>query len=174
MSSERLERFGRSSRSEFSAGIFWNGRPIGFQTASETSRKVVQGKPKERVKIANMPSFKRFEDIQAWQVAREITTEIYKVTASEKFAKDFGLRDQARRASVSIMANIAEGFGRKTNKDFAHFLVQSHGSAAEVQSHLYVALDLNYIDEHSFFALYEKIDHASRMIMSLSRFLQKS
>ncbi len=97
-----------------------------------------------------MATIKKFEDIQAWQKAREITKKIYLLTATEKFSKDFGLRDQIRRASVSIMANIAKGFGRKTNKEFANFLVYSNGSASEVQSHLYVALDLEYIDQTSF------------------------
>lgn len=120
-----------------------------------------------------MATFNRFEDIQAWQKAREITKEIYQITAYTSFSRDFGLRDQIRRASVSIMANIAEGFGRKTNKDFTHFLVQSHGSAAEVQSHLYVALDLGYIHEKHFGDLYEKLDHTSRMLMSLCQVLQK-
>lgn len=120
-----------------------------------------------------MATIKKFEDIKAWQKAREVTKEVYQVTASNEFSRDFGLRDQIRRASVSIMANIAEGFGRKSNKDFAHFLVQSHGSGAEVQSHLYVALDLGYIEETQFAGLYEKLDHTSRMLMSLCQFLQK-
>jgi four helix bundle protein len=119
-----------------------------------------------------MATFQRFEDIQAWQRAREVTKEIYRVTSEEKYSRDFGLKDQTRRAAVSIMANIAEGFGRKTNKDFAHFLTQSHGSAAEVQSHLYVALDLGYIDEKNFSDIYEKLDHTSRMLMSLCKVLR--
>lgn len=89
-----------------------------------------------------MAAFQKFEDIKAWQKARELTKEIYLATSDNLFSKDFGLRDQIRRASVSMMANIAEGYGRKTNKDFAHFLVIAHGSAAETQSHLYIALDL--------------------------------
>lgn len=83
-----------------------------------------------------MASFKRFEDIQAWQKARLATKRVYEITRNKDFAKDFGLCDQIRRASISVMSNIAEGNGRKTNKDFAHFLVQSHASAAEVQSQL--------------------------------------
>lgn len=119
-----------------------------------------------------MATFQRFEDIKAWQEARKIVVELYKITSNERFSKDFGLRDQVRRAGVSVMANIAEGFGRKTNKDFAHFLVQSHGSVAEVQSHLFVALDLKYLDQESFNRLYEMLDHNSRMIMALCRHLQ--
>jgi four helix bundle protein len=97
-----------------------------------------------------MESFQRFEDIKAWQKARELTRQIYEVTDDRQFYKDFGLRDQIRRAAVSIMANIAGGFGRKTNKEFANFLVISHGSSAETQSHLYISLDLNYISQEKF------------------------
>ena len=77
-----------------------------------------------------MATFKRFEDIQAWQKAREVASSVYRVTKNGHFAKDFGLRDQIRRASVSIMANIAEGFARRTDKDFAYFLNISRSSAA--------------------------------------------
>lgn len=121
-----------------------------------------------------MATFKRFEEIKAWQKAQELTKEIYQLTANEKFSKDFGLRDQIRRACVSIMANIAEGNGRKTNKDFASFLVIAHGSAAEAQSHLYIALDLNYIEKERFAELYAKLDEISKMLMSLSHHLLKN
>lgn len=121
-----------------------------------------------------MSSFRKFEDIVAWQKARVLTKRIYEVTRQERFARDFGLRDQIRRASVSIMANIAEGFGRKTNKEFANFLVMSHGSAAEVQSHLYIASDLTYIDDETFKELYSLVDEISRMIMALCQHLLKT
>lgn len=90
-----------------------------------------------------MPTFKRFEDIEAWKKARIVTREIYLLTMNSAFVKDFGLTNQIRRATVSIMANIAEGFGRRSDKEFANFLNIAHASAAEAQSHLYVALDLN-------------------------------
>jgi four helix bundle protein len=121
-----------------------------------------------------MAAFKRFEDINAWQKARELTKEIYLLTSSNSFSKDFGLRDQIRRASISIMANIAEGFGRRTNKEFANFLVISHGSTAETQSHLYIALDLNYLSKEKFAELYQLLDEISRMTMALSRHLLKT
>src|SRR5688500_597955 len=101
-----------------------------------------------------MSTFKRFEEIQAWQKARKATTRIYQLSKKQQFAKDYGLCNQIQRASVSIMANIAEGNGRRTNNDFASFLVQAHGSAAEVQSHLYVALDLGYIEQMDFDEIY--------------------
>ncbi len=101
-----------------------------------------------------MATFKRFEDIQAWQKARRVTRKIYETTAMDRFARDFGLRDQIQRASISIMANIAEGFGRHTDKNFANFLSMAHASVSEVQSHLYVALDLSYISEELFSEVY--------------------
>jgi four helix bundle protein len=92
-----------------------------------------------------MASIEKFEDIEAWQKARELTREIYRVTNQGAFAKDFGLRDQIRRASVSIMSNIAEGFGRGGNREFIQFLSMAKGSVSEVQAQLYVAVDVGYI-----------------------------
>ena len=121
-----------------------------------------------------MSSFKKFEDIKAWQKAREVTGQIYQITAGERFSRDYGLRDQIRRSAVSIMANIAEGFGRKTNKDFANFLVIAHGSAAETQSHLYIALDLKYISPDNFTEIYGKLEETSKMTMALCTHLLRS
>jgi four helix bundle protein len=87
-----------------------------------------------------MARIERFEDIQAWQKARELNKTIYEITKNSHFSKDFSLKDQIRRASVSTMANIAEGFGRRSNKEFANFLNMAHGSAAEVQCHLYCGI----------------------------------
>jgi four helix bundle protein len=119
-----------------------------------------------------MATFKRFEEIQAWQKAREVTREIYSLSNAGEFARDFGLRDQMRRAAVSIMANIAEGHGRRTRNEFANFLNIARGSAIELQSHLYVALDLVYIDRRQFDELYSLLDELSRMTVSLSRYLR--
>ena len=121
-----------------------------------------------------MPSFKGFEEIQAWQKARLATKRVYHISKAEDFAKDFGLCNQIRRAAVSVMANIAEGNGRRTNKDFASFLVQAHGSASEVQSHLYVALDLEYLSQKAFDEIYGLIDEVSRMLMALAQHLRNS
>lgn len=120
-----------------------------------------------------MAKIKRFEDIEAWKKARELTKEIYRITSSGLFSKDYGLKDQIRRASVSVMSNIAEGFARKTDKEFARFLVQSHGSAAEVQSVLYVALDQNYINQNDFDRLYALAEKTSKMIMNFTLYLTK-
>lgn len=121
-----------------------------------------------------MATFKRFEEIQAWQKARHATAKIYEITNKNPFAKDFGLTNQIRRSAVSVMANIAEGNGRRTNADFASFLVQAHGSAAEVQSHLYVALDLGYVTPQDFQYLYALLDEISKMTMSLAQHLRSS
>ena len=121
-----------------------------------------------------MATFKKLEDIQAWQKARQATRMLYEVTTEGQFARDYGLRDQIRRASVSIMANIAEGFGRRSDKEFANFLNMAHGSISEVQSHLYVALDLNYIDQASFTKLNNLLDEISRMTLVLAQHLRAS
>ena len=118
-----------------------------------------------------MPTFSRFEDIHAWQKAREVTRSVYAITQNPGFDRDFGLRDQIRRASVSIMANIAEGFARRSDKDFAYFLNISRSSVAEVQSHLYVALDQRYLGETEFTHIYVKLEETSKMIFALVRHL---
>ena len=81
-----------------------------------------------------MPTFTRFEDIQAWQNARELTSQVYRLTKIGEFARDFGLRDQIRRATVSIMANVAEGFARRSDKDFANFLNIARSSVPKCSS----------------------------------------
>jgi four helix bundle protein len=94
-----------------------------------------------------MATFKQFEEILAWQKAREVTRHIYRVTGKPTFKRDFTLTDQMRRAAISIMANIAEGHGRRTSTEFANFLNIARGSAIELQSHLYVAIDQGYIED---------------------------
>lgn len=121
-----------------------------------------------------MSSIKRFEEIKSWQKARLLTKDIYKITAQGHFSKDFDLRSQIRRASVSIMANIAEGFGRHSDKEFANFLNIAHASACEVQSHLYVALDLEYLNQNKFKELYDLLSEITRLIYAFSKHLRKS
>jgi len=120
-----------------------------------------------------MGAIRKFEDIQAWQKARALTKEIYEITTVNGFANDFGLKDQIRRAAASIMLNIAEGFARKTDREFKQFLVQAHGSTAEVQSALYVALNQKYISQLQFNHLYSLAEEISRMIMKFSLYLSK-
>ena len=121
-----------------------------------------------------MGKIERFEDIQAWQRARGLTRKIYEVTRREAFARDFSLKDQIRRAAISIMLNIAEGFARRSNKEFRQFLFVAHGSAAEVQSALYIALDQNYIEETEFEDLYQEVDEVSKMIAGFIKYLGQS
>jgi four helix bundle protein len=98
----------------------------------------------------------RFEDIQAWQEARILVKMVYVLTEEGKFSRDFGLRDQIRRAAVSVMANIAEGFDCDSQMEFARFLGIARRSAVEVQSLLYAALDIGYVDADTFNVHYEQ------------------
>lgn len=121
-----------------------------------------------------MAGFKKFEDILAWQKARKATKRIYEVTTDGHFARDFGLRDQTRRSAVSIMANIAEGQGRNSDKEFANFLNFSHGSVAETQSHLYIASDLGYLNQNDFDEIYDLLEEIAKMTMGLMKHLRNS
>ncbi|MBI5443452.1 MAG: four helix bundle protein [Deltaproteobacteria bacterium] len=119
-----------------------------------------------------MAGIRRFEEIASWQKARELVRAAYGACSAGPLAKDFGLKDQICRASVSVMSNIAEGFARKGDKDFAHFLDMARGSAAEVQSLVYVAKDLGYIDENVFSRLYGLSDEAQALIAGLTSYLR--
>ncbi|MFQ5794302.1 MAG: four helix bundle protein [Candidatus Bipolaricaulia bacterium] len=101
-----------------------------------------------------MSKIERFEDIRAWGEAREVVNNIYNVTGRGSFAQDFSLKDQIRRAAISIPSNIAEGFSRHSNKEFIQFLFVAKGSAAEVQSQRYTALDQGYISQEEFDNIY--------------------
>ncbi len=110
-------------------------------------------------------TIKRFEDIRAWQEARNLTKQVYSLCKiSPGLRHDRRLRDQLQAASVSIMSNIAEGFSRRSAKEFTQFLFVAKGSAAEVQSLLYVVVDQEYLSEKDFSQLYEKADEVARII----------
>jgi four helix bundle protein len=115
-----------------------------------------------------MAGITRFEEIEAWKTARQLTNMIYKVSELGRFAKDFGLKDQIRRASVSVMSNIAEGFESRTDTQFINFLGHAKASSGEVRAQLYISLDLQYISQEQFAEAYELADKASRQ---LSRFI---
>ena len=118
--------------------------------------------------------FTRFEDIQAWLLARDLTRTIYQETNTGKFSQDYALRDQMRRAAVSIMSNIAEGFERGGDKEFRQFLALAKGSAGEFRSQLYVAFDAGYLQQAQLDQLANQAIEASRMISGLMRYLGES
>ena len=115
----------------------------------------------------------RFEDLIAWQKARQLTAEIYRITDQGEFARDFGLRDQIRRAAVSAMSNIAEGFDRASRSEFHQFLVIAKASCAEVRSQLYVALDVGYINQDTFDIVSSNTSELLRIIGGLRAAVQK-
>jgi four helix bundle protein len=122
----------------------------------------------------NMAGFRSFEEITAWQVARELVREIYKVTSSGDFAKDYGLKDQVRRAAVSVVSNIAEGFERGGNKEFIQFLYLAKGSCGEVRTQLYLSRDLGYLTEETFQNLRQIAARTSELIWGLIRYLKET
>jgi len=114
----------------------------------------------------------RFEDIKAWQEARVLVKMIYAVVDSDRhFSSDYKFREQIQGTAVSIVSNIAEGFSRRTTKEFVQFLFIAKGSVAEVQSQLYVALDQSYINEEKFNEVYSKSDEVARLISGFIRYL---
>jgi four helix bundle protein len=117
---------------------------------------------------------KNLEELNVYNRARELTNEIYEITRKTPFSKDYGLVDQIRRASVSIMSNIAEGFERGTNKEFVQFLFIAKGSCGEVRAQLSIAFDQKYIDEKSYKALFDKCSRTSGMIGNLIKYLKGS
>ena len=116
-----------------------------------------------------MSTIRRFEDVEAWQLGRELTRRVYEVTRAGAFSRDFGLRDQIQRAAVSITSNIAEGFERRSPAEFARSLLIARGSAGEVRSQLYAALDLGYIDRNAFDDLYRLASRISKATGALAR-----
>jgi four helix bundle protein len=120
-----------------------------------------------------MSGVERFEDLIAWQKARELTKAVYLSTQKGNFAKDFGLSGQIQRASVSIMSNIAEGFERNSRPDFHRFLVMAKASCAEVRSQLYVALDIGYIDDSEFQQLQAQAQQVARLVGGLRASIER-
>jgi len=115
----------------------------------------------------------RFEDIEAWQEARKLVKMAYDaINKSDVFIKDFRLVNQIQGAAVSAMANIAEGFSRKSNKEFIQYLFISKSSSAEVQSHLYVALDQKYISKEAFGKIYKQAEKVSKIDSGFIKYLR--
>ena len=122
-----------------------------------------------------MAKFNSFEEIISWQKSRELNSDIYSLTNNnQSFSKDFGLRDQIRRSSISISSNIAEGFERETTKEFIRFLYIAKASAGEFRSQLYLAFDLKYITNEEFEKLKLKVNEVSRLISGLIKYLSST
>ena len=119
-----------------------------------------------------MPTVTRFEDIEAWKTARELTRMVYALADQGQFAKDFGLRNQIQRAAVSVMSNIAEGFESRTQAQFLEYLGRSKASAGEVRCQLYVTLDLDYLTQEQFKQVFDLADKSSRQIARFMDYLE--
>lgn len=121
-----------------------------------------------------MSAITRFEEIQAWQTARKLTNLVYTLTGQPTFAKDFGLKDQIRRAAVSVMSNIAEGYESRTDTQFINYLGNAQASSGEVRSQLYIALDQKYISTEQFQEAFELADKASRQTANFIKYLESN
>lgn len=124
--------------------------------------------------FAVMSKIERFEDIESWKLAREAANLMYAATKGDKFSRDFAICNQIRRAAISILSSIAEGFERNGNKEFQQFLSVAKGSCGEVRAQLYVALDQEYLDRPTFENISDKLLATSRLISGLMRYLQQS
>jgi four helix bundle protein len=121
-----------------------------------------------------MATIKNFEELIAWQKARELAGNVYELTRRDKFSRDFGLRDQIQRAASSIMHNIAEGFESGSDPEFVRFLKMARRSAGEVQSQLYLALDIDYITEDERQKMYTLATEVKELINGMMTYLRKS
>jgi len=121
-----------------------------------------------------MVTVDRFEELKVWQAARDVANAVYKSSSNGAFARDYALRDQIRRAAISIPSNIAEGFSRRSNKEFIQFLFISKGSAAEVQSQLHTALDQGYISQGEFDKIYGQTEVVAKQISRFITYLKEA
>lgn len=119
-----------------------------------------------------MTTAKRFEDLEVWQIAKELTNLIYRLSSSGNFARDFGLRDQMRRAAVSIMSNVAEGFESLTQVMFIQYLARAKGSAGELRAQLYIAREQEYITDDEFQSAISLAETCSRKLARLIHYLE--
>ena len=117
---------------------------------------------------------KKFEDLESWKKARELTNTVYAATATGSFTRDFGLKDQIRRATISILSNIAEGFERGGDKEFLQFLAVAKGSCGEVRAQLYIAVDQGYLSPALFRRVSDKTQEIGRLISGLMKYLSQS
>jgi four helix bundle protein len=115
-----------------------------------------------------------FEDLDCWQEARLLVKHVYEVTRQKDFSKDLRFSGQIQAAAISAMANIAEGFTRRSDKEFIQFLYIAMASTAEVQSHLYVALDQAYIAKDQFDKIYKHAEKTGKMVSNLIKYLRNA
>jgi four helix bundle protein len=116
----------------------------------------------------------KFEDLKIWQIALKITKEIYEITSKKEFSKDFSLRDQIRRAIISVSSNIVEGFEKNNNNEFIRFLKIAKGSIGEVRNQLYIALAVKYIDQDEFDKLNNELIELANQVGKLISYLEKN
>ena len=121
-----------------------------------------------------MAKIKKFEDMESWKKARKLADETYKATSAGEFGRDFGLKDQMRRAAVSILSNIAEGFERGGDKEFLQFLAVAKGSCGELRAQLYVGLDQGYLSLAAFETLSGEATEVSQMLAGFIKYLRES
>ena len=121
-----------------------------------------------------MAVIKSFEDLEVWKISKDFTVELYKITNNKNFNKDFSLRDQLRRASISIISNIAEGFERNGNKEFIQFLSIAKGSAGEIRAQIVIAFELKYITEKEFEKLHKDILLVSKQLSGFINYIKQS
>lgn len=117
---------------------------------------------------------KKFEDVESWKKARRLTKRVYSATSASRSTRDFSLKDQIRRASVSILSNIAEGFERGGDKEFLQFLAIAKGSCGEVRAQLYVALDQEYMSQEEFEELCGITTEVGQLLSGLMKYLKES
>jgi len=116
----------------------------------------------------------KFEDLKIWQIALKITKEIYDITSKKEFSKDFSLRDQIRRAIISVSSNIVEGFEKNNNNEFIRFLKIAKGSIGEVRNQLYIALAVKYIEQDEFDKLNNELIELANQVGKLISYLEKN
>ena len=121
-----------------------------------------------------MARIEKFEDIEAWKKGRKLVNVIYDISNKEPFTHDYGLKDQIRRAAVSVISNIAEGFERDTNPDFRRFLAIAKGSVGEIEAQLYVALDQSYITQKQFDSITALASEIKKLISGFMIYLKQS
>ena len=121
-----------------------------------------------------MARIEKFEDIEGWKLARRVTNRVYDVSSTGDFNRDFALVNQIRRASISILSNIAEGFERDGNKEFLQFLSVAKGSCGEVRSQMYIAADRGYVDETTFNEIGGLLIETSQKISGFMKYLRQA